>query len=416
MHITYVGFGDFFRYAGMKQLYHFAQEISKLGHKTQILVPGDCDTVASMDEPPMSEILPIHFRGPFLARSVIRRVQAFNPDILHVWTPRHVPALTGWQLSRVTKAPVVLDHEDDERYLRRSYHESQGQRLQGNTRRIARPVAQLKGQLLPWFSPLKSDGNARRMAEDSLSSARIRPYVRAHSAISPALVRYVQQNWGESHTYLLYPGADLKRFCPALDGIDIRNQLGMGKRRLLVYTGTMNMAIFMYFVNVLEGVRARSYDAALLLVGNDDFRPEAEQWLQHHGLEQVVRLVGIVPYSQVPRFLASADILLQHPIDIGNELRLPAKLPEYLAMGKPLVMYSQGIGVLLDDQVHALKLHTVDPTEMVEMIVMILDYPDLANKLGNNARILAERLFDWKANASHLAEIYTDTLSRSAAF
>ena len=114
MRITYVGFGDFHRHAGMKQLYHFAQQVCEQGHQAQILIAGNADTTDSLEDAPKAEVIEIALNGPWLARHVRKRVIDFKPDIIHVWTPRHVPALVGWQLQRWTKTPLVLDHEDDE--------------------------------------------------------------------------------------------------------------------------------------------------------------------------------------------------------------------------------------------------------------------------------------------------------------
>lgn len=412
MRITYVGFGDFHRYAGMKQLYHFAQELCRQGHQAQILIAGKARTVASMEEPPAAEIMELAFTGPRLSGTVSSRVMQFRPDILHVWTPRHVPALAGWQLLRQTGATVILDHEDDETYLRRLYLTSQGASYGGLLGLAARPVARIKGRILPWLSPLNPDGSVRRMAQDTAAAALLRPGVRAHTAISPALVTQVRSTWPTAPVHLLYPGANLELFNPRANGDAIRLQHDLDPGRpVLIYTGTLSLQIVGYFLCVLRSVLTAVPDAFLLLVGNDEFRDKAQSFIRDAGLQDHVTLTGIVPYAKIPEYLAAADVLLQHPLDIGNELRLPAKLPEYLAMGKPLVMYSQGIGRILEHGVHALKIDTADPLEMGQLVLALLENTSLCTRLGKQARSLAERLFDWKANGSTLIGIYEQTLA-----
>jgi len=406
MRITYIGFGDFHVYAGMKQLYHFAQEVCRQGHQAQILIAGSAETVQAMEEPPLAEIVEMAFVGPRLTRRVRQRVLDFEPDILHVWTPRHVPALAGWQLQRCTGAKLILDHEDDEDYLARLYSQGQGKRLRGALRPVARPLAQMRGQILPWLVPLRSDGRVRRMARDRLAAALLRPCVDAHTAISPALVAHVRRAWATDSVYLLYPGADLALFAPQRNGGRVRQQYALEGRRLLVYTGTMNLAIFEYFVRVMQHLVIVVPDAFLLLVGNDGFRSDAQSLVAQLGLQDHVRLIGIVPYPEVAEHLAAADVLLQHPLDIGNELRLPAKIPEYLAMGKPIVTYSQGIGEILEDGVHALKVSSLKPDEMAQCLLMLLSDPSLRMEMARAARSLALHLFDWQANTRKLLSIY----------
>jgi glycosyltransferase involved in cell wall biosynthesis len=415
MRITYVGFGDFHRYAGMKQLYHFAQEVCRQGHQAQILIAGKAKTVASMEERPAAEIVELAFTGPRLSGSVTSRVRQFHPDILHVWTPRHVPALAGWQLHSQTGATVILDHEDDETYLRWLYLTSQGAGFGGLLGLAARPVARTKGRILPWLCPLKPDGSVRRMAQDTPAAALLRPCVRVHTAISPALVTQVSSTWSAAPVHLLYPGANLSLFNPRANRDAIRLQHDLKPSQpVLIYTGTLSLQIFRYFLSVLQSLLTEVPDAYLLLVGNDEYRDEAQLLTQNAGLQNHVALTGIVPYTKIPEYLAAADVLLQHPLDIGNELRLPAKLPEYLAMGKPLVMYSQGIGRILEHGVHALKLETSEPPEMSQLVLTLLKDASLRTRLGEQARALAERLFDWRLNSSTLVDIYEQTLGIKA--
>ncbi len=416
MRITYIGFGDFHRYAGMKQLYHFAQEVCCQGHQAQILIAGRAKTVESMEEPPAAEIIELAFTGPRLSGSVSSRVRQFRPDILHVWTARHVPALAGWQLLRQTGATVILDHEDDEMYLKRSYLTSQGASYGGLLGLAARPVARIKGRILPWLSPLKANGSVRRMAQDTAAAALLRPGVRAHTAISPALVTQVRNTWPTAPVHLLYPGANLALFDPRANGDAIRLQHNLEPGRpVLIYTGTLSLQIVSYFLSVLQSVVAEVPDVFLLLVGNDEYRDKAQLLIRNAGLQKHVALTGIMPYARIPAYLAAADVLLQHPLDIGNELRLPAKLPEYLAMGKPLVMYSQGIGHILEHGVHALKTTTTEPLEMSQLVLTLLKECSLRVRLGEQARALAERLFDWKANSATLLDIYAQVLGMEVA-
>jgi glycosyltransferase involved in cell wall biosynthesis len=406
MRITFVGFGDFHRYAGMKQLYHFAQQVCEQGHQAQILIAGNADTADSLEESPKAEIIEMAFNGPWLARHVRQRVIDFKPDIIHVWTPRHVPALAGWQLQRWTKAPLVLDHEDDEEYLLEVYVRSQGQRLPDSVGLILHPLARLRGDVLPWLAPLRRDGSVRRMAQDRLATTLLRSRVSAHTVISPALQAHIRCTWPGKPVHLLYPGADLKMFNPQVSGESIRQHYGLDDRPLLVYSGTMDLRVFKFFVEVVEWIVDSQPDVFLLLVGYDQFRHEADLLVKGRGFQNHIHLTGIVPYAKVPKYLGAADILIQHPLNIGNSLRLPAKLPEYLAMGKPLITYSQGIGNILEHGTHALKLDTSEPKEMAHHVVTLLGNQALASRMGRAARDLAAKLFDWNANSMRLVSIY----------
>lgn len=412
MRITYIGFGDFHRYAGMKQLYHFAQEVCRQGHQAQILIAGKADTVQSMEESPLAEIVELQFVGPFLTRSVRQRVKDFKPDILHVWTPRQVPALAGLQLQHVTDAKLILDHEDDEDYHARYQQQAWRRNWQQGLRRWLLPLNLARNELHSWAKPLQANGGAFRGAYDGLTYPRIMKRAQAHTAISPNLVAWAKERSPDTPVYLLYPGANLELFSPQIDGGRIRTKLGLKERRVLVYTGTMSLEIFTWFMDVLAQVVSIDPDVVLVLVGEDRFRIAAERLAEERGLSGNYYLIGQSPYADIPNYLAAADILLQHALDQANALRLPAKLPEYLAMGKPIITFAEGIGESLDDGIHVCKLYSREPSEAASHVITILGNPMLQRKLGEGARELACKRFDWHKNGAELVQIYHRVLSQ----
>lgn len=410
MKITYIGFGDFHRFAGMKQLYHFAQEVCRQGHLAQILFPGCAQTVHAMDEPPLAAIVEMAFDGPRVAASVRRQVQNFSPDILHVWTPRFVPALAGWQLHRLTRAQVILDHEDDEDYHVRYMRHSWTQNWQTGPRRLATPAIVLRNSVTHWLHPIGADGKVTRPAQEMITRHLVTRIAAAHTAISPNLVAWARAQWPGKPVYLLYPGADLQRFSPGSGDRELETELGLIDKKVLVYSGTMSLRIFEWFVDVLTIVREQQPAVKLVMVGEDNFRSQAEQLAHEHGVEDHYALVGQVSYSQVPKYLRLADILVQHPVDQANELRLPAKLPEYLAMGKPVITFADGIGSTLEDGVHVRKLYSDQPAEAAAIVLELLGDPKQCKALGTAARSLASDRFTWSQNGCQLVEIYQEVM------
>jgi hypothetical protein len=89
---------------------------------------------------------------------------------------------------------------------------------------------------------------------------------------------------------------------------------------------------------------------------------------------------------------------------------LPAKIPEYLAMGKPVVTFDVGVGELLQEGRDALFTRTGEPSELAAQIDKILQDPALAVRLGQGARQRAEELFSWDRNTDDLARFYEQIL------
>ena len=85
----------------------------------------------------------------------------------------------------------------------------------------------------------------------------------------------------------------------------------------------------------LEALRLR-----FLLIGDGQKMPLVRETLALEGIERYVRLPGLVPQREAPRFLAAADLLLSPHVGNADGSRFfgsPTKLFEYMAMGRGIV-------------------------------------------------------------------------------
>ena len=409
--VLFIGYGDF-QYAGVKHVHHFANGLAGLGLQVMVLIPGDSGTAALMAEPPRFELVPVRFVGPFLAGATRRVATRFAPEVIHAWTPRNIPARVGWELKQRTGARLVVDYEDDEDMHYQAHVQAMGKHLSPALRRLLWPLLKARLVLKPLLWPMNWKGGQPYVPKHPLTYQLVNRAADAFTAICTPLKERLEREWPEKPAYLLYPGADLRRFSPQADGQGVRQRYGLDGLKVLLYSGTANTTILDSLLQVLERVRARYPEATLVHVGNDDFREEAIAHIERRGLQDHVVLTGIVPHREMPCYLAAADVLLQHNYDLSNEYRLPAKLPEYLAMGQPVVTFSAGIGRILEDGVDVLKVSTDRPEEMAEKVLRILDDESLSRGLGANARRKAEALFDWSKNARTLARIYEEVLAQ----
>jgi glycosyltransferase involved in cell wall biosynthesis len=76
-----------------------------------------------------------------------------------------------------------------------------------------------------------------------------------------------------------------------------------------------------------------------VFLGNDDYfnEPKIKEIIKNFHLEEVVKIKGFVPYNQCLKIMASSSILLllQGGEDTNN--LVPAKLFEYLRIGRPIL-------------------------------------------------------------------------------
>jgi glycosyltransferase involved in cell wall biosynthesis len=125
--------------------------------------------------------------------------------------------------------------------------------------------------------------------------------------------------------------------------------------------------------------------------------------------------MGPVPWREIPGYLALADAYVQPgAADDFNRYRLPSKLPEFLAMGRPVILPHCNIGAELTEGENALLLTEGTSEEIASRVERLMDDPDLARRLGTEARRFALANLSWRDNAASLARFYRKLLAGRA--
>jgi glycosyltransferase involved in cell wall biosynthesis len=121
--------------------------------------------------------------------------------------------------------------------------------------------------------------------------------------------------------------------------------------------------------------------------------------------------LGWVAGCELPGLLDLADAFVQPgQRDAFNIYRLPSKLPEFLAMGRPVVVPPANIGQELSEAGAAMTTTRGDSEEIAACVEALMDDPDLQSQLGLAARAFAERRLDWSAKARALNAFYATLL------
>jgi glycosyltransferase involved in cell wall biosynthesis len=113
----------------------------------------------------------------------------------------------------------------------------------------------------------------------------------------------------------------------------------------------------------------------------------------------------------VPAILALADYLIQ-PGTEGpfNNYRLPAKLPEFFAMGKPVLLPGTNVGRFVHHGEHAWVLPKVDAFNIVNALKTLRADNSMRNRLASGALAFSQRHFNWRKNAIALTNFYETVL------
>jgi glycosyltransferase involved in cell wall biosynthesis len=120
------------------------------------------------------------------------------------------------------------------------------------------------------------------------------------------------------------------------------------------------------------------------------------------------RVIGHVPYEQLPEWYRAADVCVSIPSSDSS----PRSVWEAMACGCACVLSDlPWVHELIEDGRHALVV-APEPDAVAAAIRRLLQDPDLARRIGEEARALVERHRDQDAEMARLDELYRRTAGR----
>jgi len=176
----------------------------------------------------------------------------------------------------------------------------------------------------------------------------------------------------------------------------------------LVFTGTLGYppnseGIRWFADHVWPEVRRHVPDVQLDVVGRDP--PPSVQELGHR---EGINMIGPVPVMD-PYFARAHAVVV--PILTGAGIRV--KIVEAMAAGRAVVSTSLGWEGLPHVQPDRHLLVADDPIEFAMAAVRLLEQPDLRHRIARDARLLAERQYDWRRLGDEQEEVLRGVLERS---
>ena len=375
--ILFVLYHDFSANSAV-HVHNFANQLAALGHSIAVAIPDDTERGAGLGEQNYSVDRFDRVDGEWSQIFPDSR----GPDIVHAWTPRENVRLFCEKLAGFCDFALFVHLEDNEELI-----------LEVNLGMSFDKLARSRTVEIP--------GN--------LSHPQNYPAFIASAAgvtmIMDRLDRFVPPR---TPKLVLWPGADERLFFPRQRDPQLREQLGIAEDAVvLCYTGNVHSANTrdvrsLYLAAAIlnrEGTPAR-----LIRTGRDfcSFLGPDEEWAYKISIE-----LGHVAYQEIPALLSLADALIQPGADNSfNEFRLPGKLPEFFAMGRPVILPRSNVGRFVRHGEDAWVLDKVDALGIVESVLQLRENKALGERLANGAVAFAQEHFDWKKNTGELVAFY----------
>lgn len=368
--------GTFFR------AYHFGRFLAKRGHDVTLLTVSPSqrvrmvervrDGVRVIETPDLCWGSARSGWDPWdtLRRMMFARGRSY--DLVHAFDSRLAVILPALAVQR-RGVPLVIDWADwwgrggtiDERHA--------GRRL----RAVIRPV-------------------------ETFFEERFRTRANATTVISHALERRVLDLGVPADSIARIPqGCDVDAVQPR-DSRACRNALGVPDGPLLGYLGVLPGSDARLLFDTFARLSRMRPGTRLVMIGRHKAVVPP--------LEGIVE-TGFVALDQMVTWLGACDLLLL-PLKntVASRGRWPSKLNDYLAAGRAVVGTEVGEVAELFSRCDVGRLAPDDAGALAQAIIDLLDHPAERERLGANARRLAEEELSWPLLAARMDRHYERTL------
>ncbi|MEP7340310.1 MAG: glycosyltransferase [Acidobacteriota bacterium] len=347
-----------------------ANEMCRLGFECVVAVPENKASVAAL-----GQILyrPMEFgEAPGLRKMFS---DGLGPQIVHSWTPREIVRKFCDGLRASFKFKQFVHLEDNEEHL----------------------VEKLRGAIAGDDFP------------DALSHpVRYREFLRQAAGVTVIIEKLNDFVPAGVPTMTLWPGVDLTEFYPRPVNRELAGKLDLpANGTTIVYPGNVHQANAREVRSLYLAVAMLNREGeptCLVRTGRNfcEFLGDEGKWIAPY-----LRELGFVERRQMPEILALADIFVQPGrADHFNEYRFPSKLPEFLAMGKPVILPASNIGRLMIKGQHAWVVEQADSVQIAESVKRIRQDRELQAKLSAGATEFVQTHLSWPRQAARMREFY----------
>ena len=383
--ILFVLYHDFSANSAV-HVHNFANQLARSGQSVAVAIPKGDNSGAALGEQRYSV-----WNFPDVDGNWSRIFpNAKPPDILHAWTPRENVRLFCEKI-RSLDSPLVFVHLED----------NEEQILESN---LGRPIAEIaRSKTIKIPGNLAHPQNYRRFIADADGI----------TMIMDRLEKFVPDNVPR---IILWPGADRESFFPRPKDTNFLASLGLSQNNIILcYPGNVHSANAheVRSLYVAAAILQREGIPTTLLRAGKDYSPflgPDETWASEISID-----LGYTNHVDVPRILALADFLIQPgKNDAFNEYRLPAKLPEFFAVGRPVLLPLSNVGRFVRHGEEAWVLPKVDALGIVDALKELRGNNHLRTQLSVGALAFAQEHFDWGKNTATLTRFYEEVGSTRA--
>ncbi|PWW19729.1 MULTISPECIES: glycosyltransferase family 4 protein [unclassified Chryseobacterium] len=215
-------------------------------------------------------------------------------------------------------------------------------------------------------------------------------------ALSPGMQDGVVKYIPKEKTSMIPNMAKMDEFWPRGKNDQLMVKLGLKKDSFkIVHFGSLGLANGAHSIIESAKLLKDREDIEFLFVGGGSTEQDLVDEVEKNNLKNV-KFLGKFPMTDVSEIVNFSDVsmisFLDIPILYTNS---PNKLFDSLSAGKPIIVNSAGWTKDIAEKYHCgYYVNPNHPEELVEKVLYLKDNPEVVKNMGQNARKLAETVYD----------------------
>lgn len=218
--------------------------------------------------------------------------------------------------------------------------------------------------------------------------------------------KYLAAGIGTPDRYMtIHSGMDVGAFLEARRDDTLRESFGISETDLVVgkIARLFRLKGHEFLFEAAPRIVAAVPNVKFLLVGDGAYRERFEWLVERMGLRSHFVFAGLVPPQEIPRYVASMDLLVHLSLREG----LPRALPQALACGKPVVAFDvDGAREVCVDGETGLLVPAGNVDVLAAGVIRLLQDAELAHRMGAEGRDLVRERFSEARMVQQLDELY----------
>lgn len=165
----------------------------------------------------------------------------------------------------------------------------------------------------------------------------------------------------------------------------------------VVYVGDLTEARGIPFlIHAFEKLVQNNQDFKLFIIGKGRYEHKIRAVVHEKNLEAWVKFLGFIPHERLPEQLGKCDIgIIPHVNTLHNNLTLPNKVFDYMALGLPIVTADLIPITRIIQETESGIVYEHDNADSLVRTIMKLRDDDLRHQLGQNGYKAVEKKYNW---------------------